>query len=660
MGLVGKQDFYGLASATRTLHLASCLLVLTTLPTLSLAHLSSIPDLVDGSLAADSNSSVGLLECLQVSPPILSPEEPSCQVTLMKHTFGWSYGKPFQGDYTPPDCNFNRVIFNFTVTSSRRQFDRLAFMFLNDTEVFRTSTAEPTKNGIIWTYTKDMSQYLPLFKQPQTITFDLGNLVDDTYTGSWNTTLTATFFEAEHDIEPADMILPISTKAPENNSPTAFRLPGQKALGALSLPRNIRKAFVSIAACGQAEEEFWWSNVLSSDTGFFGDDVILNGFSPFREIQLFIDDLLAGVAWPFPVIFTGGIVPGLWRPVVGIDAFDLKEDEIDITPFVPLLSDGEEHTFEIRVVGIHDDGKKTRNLTTKIGSNWAVTGKVFLWLNEDGTTTSGSLPTISAPEPVLDLQSLAFRGPNSTTDTLTYNVYVTRDLIIRSTIETPDGAEPVVWQQQKRYTNEGELTNRGNNQTTKQHTFGFDDSSTGYRRDFDYPLYVNSAFQSHGPRNFSITAEMSRGKIIDQIGGLVSPSALRAFPETGRHFIGTSSSDHQNGTATYFSSLDLPHSVASGSTEQWYSLNGLGNVGASTVLQNPLPALKLAQEEQGISPELYSRRVLAVNDSLVVDEEVVAGVEAQMRRSGGFADSGSERGVFAKEADVRGMLGRGP
>lgn len=34
------------------------------------------------------------------------------------------------------------------------------------------------------------------------------------------------------------------------------------------------------------------------------------GYSPFREVQLFIDGMLAGVAWPFPVIFTGGVVPG--------------------------------------------------------------------------------------------------------------------------------------------------------------------------------------------------------------------------------------------------------------------------------------------------------------------------------------------------------------
>jgi len=53
------------------------------------------------------------------------------------------------GHYYPPDCECNRVIFNFTVTSAGRQFDRLALMFFDDVEIFRTSTAEPTQDGIV-------------------------------------------------------------------------------------------------------------------------------------------------------------------------------------------------------------------------------------------------------------------------------------------------------------------------------------------------------------------------------------------------------------------------------------------------------------------------------------------------------------------------------
>jgi hypothetical protein len=103
-------------------------------------------------------------------------------------------------------------------------------MYLDDIEVFRTSTAEPTANGIIWSYTKDMSAYLALFKTAHKIIFDLGNIIDDTYTGSWNTTLTATFFVAENTIQPADIILPISSQKSGTNQSSAFVVPERKHL----------------------------------------------------------------------------------------------------------------------------------------------------------------------------------------------------------------------------------------------------------------------------------------------------------------------------------------------------------------------------------------------------------------------------------------------
>lgn len=178
-------------------------------------------------------------------------------------------------------------------------------MYLGDIEVWRTSTAEPTQTGIEWSYYKDMSAYLSLFKQPQKIIFDLGNLIDDTYTGAWNTTLTATFFSASDEIEPADIIQPVSARKSAANQSSAFVVPDTRAMDNLTLPPNARKAVFSISACGQAAEEFWWSNVLTSDTHVFGNETTLYGHSPFRELQLLIDGQLAGVAWPFPVIFTG-------------------------------------------------------------------------------------------------------------------------------------------------------------------------------------------------------------------------------------------------------------------------------------------------------------------------------------------------------------------
>jgi len=294
---------------------------------------------------------------------------------------------------------------NFTVTSKGRQFDRLAIMYFNDTEVWRTSTAEPTINGIRWEYIKDMSEYMYFWDSPQKLIFDLGNLIDNTYTGSFNTTLTATFFNSQEKLQPADLIIPISARNGAASASSVFIVPSANATNTIAFPQNVNRAVFSISACGQSTEEFWWGNVLQSNTNTFVPYAgTLYGYSPFREVQVLIDGQLAGVQWPFPVIFTGGVVPGLWRPIVGIDAFDLREHEIDITPWLPLLCDGEDHTFEIRVAGILDNGKNSATITDTVGASWYVTGKIFIWLDSNSSAvTTGSSITALLPAPVISI-----------------------------------------------------------------------------------------------------------------------------------------------------------------------------------------------------------------------------------------------------------------
>ncbi|KAF2204742.1 hypothetical protein GQ43DRAFT_121191 [Delitschia confertaspora ATCC 74209] len=596
-----------------------------------------------------SNQSSSLLDVIQVSQPVLSPENATCKQVLMEHSFAYSYGKPFVGHYVPPSCDFNRVTFNLTVTSAGRQYDRLALMFFGDTEIFRTSTAEPTQSGIIWSYVKDMSNLLVLFKEPQKIIFDLGNLVDDTYTGLFNTTLTATFFNAE-STSPADIIVPVSAQRSASNSPSGFTVPDQQAVNTVTLPQNVKKAVFSIAACGQAAEEFWWSNVLSSDIHAFGNDTTLYGYSPFRELQLLIDGTLAGVVWPFPVIFTGGVVPGFWRPVVGIDAFDLLEDEIDISPFLPVLSDGKDHTFEIRVAGINDDGQGNGELTEMVGSNWIVTGKVFIWLDPQGSVTTGTALIQTAPKPVLALHSSRSRN-NGTVTALDYFVKVQRTLSISSTITTSTGTKEVNWEQNLTYSNDGRFKNNGNDQTNNQTISGIATSSSGYSRAFSYPLWVYSLYETFPDGNFTIDATMDRAKNVQQVGQLALLSDLQSFDfghfsgQKPDSFTGTTSMNHQNGNASYLSVPAEKKSYGSGITEQFLTLDGITAAVATAPTQG--------------GARLYKRHVLANNNTIVFDEDSFGEMGA---KSGGYAAAAAgkqERQTFAL-VYIRKMLGRGP
>lgn len=563
-----------------------------------------------------------------------------------------------EGNYDPPSCNYNRITINFTVTSAGRQFDRLALMYFDDFEIFRTSTAEPTTNGIIWSYTKDMSAYSSLFRNPHKIIFDLGNLVDDTYTGVWNTTLTATFFTAEDDFAAADFILPISARKSVDDQSSAFIVPETNATNILQLPKNVNKAVVSISACGQAAEEFWWSNVLNSDTHAFGNETTLYGHSPFRELQVLIDGHLAGVAWPFPVIFTGGIVPGFWRPAVGIDAFDLKEDEIDISPFLPLLSDGGAHTFEIRVLGIDDDGRGGGGLTQKIESNWVVTGKVFLWLVNGTTSTEAGLPTIYAPEPVFELRSSRQQSYNGTATSLQYSIQVSRQLHIASIVSSPSGSKSFTWSQNLTFSNHGTLTNNGNDQIVRQRTSGTSRSSSGYVKSFEYPLSVASSYDSPSGGNVTIIGKLGRGKNVEQVGDLAFPNDWRTFdhdrlpssPVT-LSFSGSNTRNWQNGTATYLSVPAQKRSYGSGNTEQLFSLSG--------ITQRPMIQTQMngAVTAYPANERLYQRHIVAANDSVVYDEELYGG----QGRSNilGLSIPSSKVPEFAMDS-TRALLGRGP
>ncbi|KAL8996889.1 MAG: hypothetical protein Q9169_003700 [Polycauliona sp. 2 TL-2023] len=620
------------------------------------------------------------LVTFQVQDPILVPtpngNQSGCVHTqlLMDNVFAFSYGKPFVGDYVPPPCDFNRVIINFTVTSRGRQFDRLGLMYLGDVEVFRTSTAEPTSNGTVWTYIKEMDQYDSLWKKEQKVIFDLGNLIDNTYTASFNTTLTATFFTVPNTKPAADQILPISARRSADDAPSAFSLPGDDASVAYTIPQNTERAVVSLLACGQATEEFWYTNVKNSEVDTFAGQIgELYGYSPLREVQLLIDGQLAGAFVPPTVIFTGGIVPGLWRPIVGLDAFDLTETEIDVTPWLPLLCDGASHTFEIRVAGLNDNGAGSASLSNSVGSSWIVTGKIFLFLGPQGSVTSGTLPALDASPPEITITSQVTTNSTGANETLRYVTNYHRSISVSSTIKTSNGTTfPTFWNQDFSFTNTNNISSQGFSQHTNQITKSIDTSSSGYTKDYELHLDVNSTF-STGPLNtISINGLVSRDVItLAQLGPTVFPSPLQQFapgPPNPRNlylyarpgrpdpypllippslptFRGRYQWNGQAGAASFSNSPNGSRST--GETDQVFRLKGLHTGG-----------------EASGGTEFYETYVQAGNSNLVVQSESLIGRPVGRQGPVSAALSGDEPDLQTQDAvarsSVREVLGRGP
>ena len=375
-----------------------------------------------------------------------------------------------------------------------------------------------------------MDQYNILWKSPQKIIFDLGNLINNIYTGSFNATLTATFFTVPGSRAGADSILPISARQSANNQPSAFNVPLQNASVAYQLPQNIERAVVSLSACGQAAEEFWYTNTFSSEADTFDSTAgTLYGYSPFREVQLLIDGQLAGVSWPFPIIFTGGIVPGLWRPIVGIDTFDLREHEIDVTPWLPLLCDEGSHTFEIRVAGLNDDGAGHAALVESVGSFWIVTGKIFLFMDKTGSVTTGSAPRVNVPVPQIEISSTITKNATGANETLAYSTAVKRSISITSMMKTSSGSRAVSWNQDLSYSNHNDLADQGYVQLTTQSTTGADKSTSGYVNTYSYPLNVTSSFCVSPAGNVGLNATLTRGLDFNVFGPSVFPSGIQNF-----------------------------------------------------------------------------------------------------------------------------------
>ncbi|KAJ5961057.1 uncharacterized protein N7479_008207 [Penicillium vulpinum] len=599
--------------------LAICgLLLLGHLP--SAFSLQSGPQSVTG-LPSQASSPTGLQDFFQLYQPIslASSGKGHCNIEmlLMDHVFAVSYGAPFVGNYVPPNCDFDTVRINLTVTSRGRQYDRLALMYLGDNEVFRTSTAEPSATGIVWTYIKEMSQYNSLWKSPQKLIFDLGNIMNDIYTASFNATLTA-HFSKEHNVKTADMILPISAKKSASNSASAFQLPTDNTTVMYKIPAAASRAVVSISACGQSEEEFWWSNVFSEDTEDFESTVGgLYGYTPFREIQLYIDGILAGLVWPFPIIFTGGVAPGFWRPVVGIDAFDLREPEIDISPFLPMMQDGKQHSFEIRVTGLNVSPDGTATFSNTVGSYWVVTGNIFLYIDDDrskATTIHHSkAPTVDAPLPVFSVARNLIHSEAGGNDSLSYSVVAERDFTVTSSLYS--------WSQKLSFSNYGLLDQQGYSQVNTQLTTGNNTiTALGHKPisnsiTFQYPLVVNATY-GFPPNGTTIDAWMERGLEIEGTGGIgISTYTFSSGPS----YLNTS----QSGTALY-------KSITGGNSGSWGETNHVF--------------------ESRMNGQSYHRSVHAVNSTVVHDTDP----------NGKSSPSSPQDNENTGRDSVRAMIGKGP
>ncbi|GAA5892526.1 hypothetical protein JCM6882_005639 [Rhodosporidiobolus microsporus] len=398
------------------------------------------------------------LRNLQVHhPPLVPVGAKKCEVELLRHDFAFSYYEPALASYYPPEgCgkpeDWAAVVLNLTVTSNGTQFDRLASLSLGNVEIWRTSTAEPTRNGIIWTYEKDVTRFATLFAKPNPLIFELNNVIDSRYTGIFSVTLTLTIYPSTPSFPPpphADLILPVTTRAENKSQMLVY--PGEGASAEVEVPENAAEAWLEVIATGAAEEEFWYTNTLDRWKKQW-PEAGLTGKGPFREVQVFVDGTIAGVVYPFPVLYTGGANPLLWRPLASLRAFDIPSFFVDVSPFLPKLTDGKKHTISFAVFGQGAD--------ETVNSNWFITGALHVVLDPTSPpvrTTGRLLSHQVTPSPFI----LSGGFPSADGKELKTSVKGTRSVNIVAEVVTGSGKKVVHWGQAATLENKQFYTDEG-------------------------------------------------------------------------------------------------------------------------------------------------------------------------------------------------------
>ncbi|WP_328497959.1 peptide-N4-asparagine amidase A [Streptomyces sp. NBC_00414] len=302
---------------------------------------------------------------LTAAPPVTRPAGTSCEVTVAEARF--RDFTPYKGAYAPPHgCGdrWSKVVLRLDGKVKGRQYDRLGYLHIGGVEVFRTSTPQPSPDGIEWSVEKDVTRYSDTFRAGHDVEMLIGNVVDDTYTGIIDVKVTLTFYPAgkQHTAEAAatpDRVLTLQD-------------------GTLTTPRNSERIVAEVYATGSGGgcEEYWYLTV--PDAAPYSCKA---GDGPYREVQVEVDGELAGIAAPFPTVWTGGWSnPFLWYVIPGPRAFDIKPVEYDLTPFAGLLNDGRPHRIDVSVVGV-PEGQ----------SGWSTPVNVLVWQDAKRTHVTGKL-----------------------------------------------------------------------------------------------------------------------------------------------------------------------------------------------------------------------------------------------------------------------------
>lgn len=235
---------------------------------------------------------------------------------------------------------------------------------------------------------RDVTDLSAIFKSAQTGEADLGNFVGVSggvsYTGIIYAKAALEFYRGSpFDGTPAapDVVLPLPNA---EGGATALNSTTSTLSQSITLPATTERVYLDVIAQSQSNDEFWYTCVPND----VASELESCGNTGFRETEISIDGQPAGVAPVYPWIYTGGIDPYLWRPLVGVQTLDFKPYRVDLTPFAGLLADGQPHVIAISVFNAD--------------SYFLATANLLAYTDQCGHSVRGGVltNTLAAPTPV--------------------------------------------------------------------------------------------------------------------------------------------------------------------------------------------------------------------------------------------------------------------
>lgn len=270
-------------------------------------------------------------------PPIdVKSRSPPCQIVLFQNATLNRYSTVSRFPYSPTCSDADQIARHgsrvFLKTQGRVtgvQFDRAGSLWFNGVELLRMTTPEPAQDDIVWRVERDLTVYSSLFRESGEIQLQIPNNVNAVYTGVIYMSAQLVFYPSEAHgtvslmqvtskptIPVADYVVSLTNPPLNYDAWSSMAISGsQSKIVNFTMPTNrATRAHIDLYASGHGCEEFWYTNPPDSISQQYG----MCGGGSTRMIQLSIDGQVAGLQPPFPVVYTGGINPLLWRPQTGI------------------------------------------------------------------------------------------------------------------------------------------------------------------------------------------------------------------------------------------------------------------------------------------------------------------------------------------------------